>query len=158
MDKKDMMIMQMLKEGKKIKEIQKKLGISRQSVYYRIQRLKKGVSLKETVSADFEKLGYNSLILCLIKWNFQDYDGAWNFADKYIFKNPNTCLYMILLGEWDAVAVFACRSQNEYYEKILHTILSNGGPYLKDWVSIPITQITSGGINLPNLIETTNLD
>lgn len=152
MDKDDILILQMLKEGKPIQEIQKKLGVSRQSVYYRIQKLRKEIGLQDTIKADFEKVGYKTTILCLIKWNFQDYKNLIDFIEGYIIKNPHLCVYTILLGEWDAVAVFACESQSQYYDEVLHTILMNGGPHVRSWVSLPITKIQAGGINLPDLV------
>lgn len=151
MDVTDLKILEMLKKGVKIADIQKALKVSRQSVYYRIQKMKQEINLKDTVVADLDKLGYHSLVLVMVKWNLSKYEEIKKFGESTIATSPYVVSYFVLLGEWDAAIIFACKSQREYYEKVINGILMKAGDVVRTWQSIPITDVPHGNLVLPDV-------
>ena len=150
MDELDLKIVRLLKDGVEISKIQKQLNISRQAVYYRIKKLKEDIKLKETVTADLEKLGFNSVIVVLAKWKIKEFEEFYEKFRKYIVQNPHVCLASVLLGEWDTLIIFACRSHKQYRE-VLREVYKGLGDFISEWRSIPITSFETGGVQLPDV-------
>lgn len=149
MDELDIQILQMLSKGVEINEIAKSMNVSRQSVYYRIQKLKKEVGLKETVSANLEKLGINTVVLVMVKWRLEESEGRKKFMPS-LFENPHVILAFPVLGGWDYGLIVAARTMTEYSD-FVSWVYKEGGRFLERWESLPITRFWKGGFELPDI-------
>lgn len=149
MDKEDIKILGMLKDGKRVADIAKVLHLTRQALYYRIQKLKKEIKMSETITANFEKLGLSTMTLVLIKWRMEQYEKGKEFLDN-LSKNPHTCFMVSLLGEWDHAIIFATSSMSGY-RLLTRKLWVEGGQYIDKWQTYPISDVLGGGVCLPDL-------
>lgn len=149
MDEIDIRLLHMLNQGLEINEISKKLGLTRQSIYYRIKKLKETIELKQTISANLEKIGINTMVLVLIKWNLEKLDERTEFVDK-IINNPHVGLTFPILGSWDYCLIVIAKSMREYSDFVTWAYKEGKG-CLEKWESYPITKFRKGNIELQDI-------
>lgn len=149
MDEIDLKLVMMLVKGKKVGDIASTLKLTRQSVYYRIQKLRTEIDLKETISANLNKIGINTLILVLIKWRLEEATELEAFVKK-LLDDPYVCLAMPLLGKWDYALIITAKS-TQAYRKFIQKVHRTGGKHLQEWESYPITEFRKGELLLPQI-------
>jgi DNA-binding Lrp family transcriptional regulator len=149
MDAVNLKLLTLLAQGLNINDIAKKTGMTRQSVYYRVKKMKEEVGLKETVTANLEKIGINTLILVMIKWRLDKTEQLGEFVPR-LFAKPNVCLAFPVLGRWDYCLLVATKSMKSY-RTFVAWVYKEGGEFLQEWESFPLTDFRKGGIELPDV-------
>lgn len=116
LDKKDWRILYELTENARQShsQIGRKVGLSKNAVTYRIERLKrKGIIGKFFTIIEQALLGYN-FYQVLMKFNYQK-EGE-KIVMGYLQKHPNTLAVDQLSGEWQVMAEYGCKNIEEFYE------------------------------------------
>lgn len=131
-DKKDKKILFQLCENAKqpLSEIAKKTGLSKNSVSYRIERLKKIRLLGGfTPQINLLKLDYNTYdILIKLKTNKEEQKIVTDFLSNY-----NLTYWLVeLFGEWDILLEIAAKNI-EHFAQMEEDILKNIGKYIEQY-------------------------
>ncbi len=128
-DKKDMMIIDYLKEhGRdKISDISNTLNIPRATIFERMERLRKdGFIKKYTVDLDYEKLGYPVLSYILIQ-----YDSKAKTDQRTVCKNlaklDSVISASIITGDWDIIILTAQKSMKDLSTFVLEKLRTMDG-------------------------------
>ncbi|MEM0160106.1 MAG: Lrp/AsnC family transcriptional regulator [Thermoplasmata archaeon] len=118
-DKTDMDIIRILKDDSKkpLEEMSKALGLSKSTIYYRINRLiKRGIIKKFSIVLDNKKLGYDISALCCINIKFKQ-ASIEDIANKLAAINGIESVYSTL-GEMDFFVTIVAKSKDELKDTI----------------------------------------
>jgi len=121
MDEKDFLILKELSKDARvsIKDISKKVGLPRSTVYDRIKKMKEsGVIKKFTVVPDFKKLGKPITAFVLMKCRKSDSMSLEDLG-KSIAELPDVCEIHMLSGDWD----FLIKIKSESIDKIGENVI-----------------------------------
>ncbi|MCK4589299.1 MAG: Lrp/AsnC family transcriptional regulator [Nanoarchaeota archaeon] len=116
LDKKDWKILYHLTENARQSHSQlaRKVGLSKNAVTYRIERLKKkGIITGFFTILNHELMGF-SFYEVLLKFNYRKEDEK--KVKEYLQKHPNTLAIDQVSGEWNVMVEYGCRNIEEFYE------------------------------------------
>lgn len=133
-DKKDKKIIQALYENGRatITQIEKKTGIRRDSVVYRIKRLlKKGIISFIIPIVNPGKLGYSLINEVLIKTKVGTKEQEERFIKK-ITNNRFVIYFALLIGKWD-FNLTVCAKNPEHFNEIIKEIRAMEPNYITDF-------------------------
>jgi DNA-binding Lrp family transcriptional regulator len=121
-------------------KIASKLGLTRQTVSLRIEKLKKSkVLLGFRAEIDYSKIGYNAFFLLFLKLGAFDNDLLAS-ALREFRSSPNVLMDASVTGEWDVMQVLAFRDTQEYDRFVAH-LRTKYGKIFRDTKSHAILRI-----------------
>jgi DNA-binding Lrp family transcriptional regulator len=109
-----------------VQKIAAKMGLTRQTVASRIEKLKKSkVLLGFRAEIDYSKIGYNAFFVLFLKLGSFDQELLAE-ALREFRSSPNVLMDASVTGEWDVMQVLAFKDTREYDRFVSHLRVKYG--------------------------------
>lgn len=138
-DQKDLKLLMLLENNARtpISKLSKNVGLSRDAVKYRINKLLENkILLKFTTTINPPNLGFSNISTVLISlWNLNPQKED-NFIN-HIKNNPNITYFARVGGRWDYTIEITARNPG-HYDEILTNIRRKFSEIIKEYENIPL--------------------